>query len=81
MVEPSQKCKEILCDIYDSEELKIVLNRCKANAKAIAKIIEMLCTTGNSAFNDCIVRYVMYAAGALLKIRFVLSGLPAYDII
>ena len=48
MAEPSQKCKEILRDIYDSEELKIDSNRCKA----IAKTIEMLCTTGNSAFND-----------------------------
>ena len=48
MAQPSQKCKEILRDIYDSEELKIDSNRCKA----IAKTIEMLCTTENSAFND-----------------------------
>ena len=48
MVQPSQKCKEILRDIYDSEELKIDSNRCKA----ITKTIEMLYTTENSAFND-----------------------------
>ena len=48
MVEPSQKCKEILCNIYDSEELIIDLN----GSKAIAKTIEKLCATGNSAFND-----------------------------
>ena len=38
MAEPSQKCKEILCNIYDSEELKIDSNW----YKVIAKIIEML---------------------------------------
>ena len=47
IVEPSQKCKEILRNIYDSEELIIDLN----GSKAIAKTIEKLCATGNSAFN------------------------------
>ena len=47
MAQPSQKCKEILRNIYDSEELKIDSNKCKA----IAKTIEMLYTTENSAFN------------------------------
>ena len=45
--QPSQKCKEILRDIYDSEELKIDSNR----HKAIAKTIEMLYTTEYFAFN------------------------------
>ena len=41
------KCKEILRDLYDSEELKIDSNRCRA----IAKTIEMLCTDENTEFN------------------------------
>ena len=44
----SQKQKEVLRDIYDSEELKIDSNR----SRAIAKTIEMLCTDENSLFND-----------------------------
>ena len=48
MSEPSKKCKEILHNIYHSEELIIDLN----GSKAIAKTIEKLCATGNSAFND-----------------------------
>ena len=47
MTQPSWKCKEILRDTYDSEELKIDSNQCKA----IAKTIEMLYITENSAFN------------------------------
>ena len=48
MANPSQKRKDVLRNIYDSEELKIDSNR----SKAIAKTIEMLCTGENSLFNN-----------------------------
>ena len=48
-IEINKKCKEILRDIFYSEELKIDLERCKALLKLT---IEMLCVDENKVFND-----------------------------